>query len=88
VEEEKAVNDVQPKNLICNYRAQNLRHYRRWKEYVQRAKANGMDVSHITLSLVDVFMIGNEGVAEVRSGKQVINIQQTNVFQHQVGKPR
>jgi hypothetical protein len=88
VEEEKAVSGVQPKNLICNFRAPNLRHYQRWKEYVQWAKDNGMDVCHITLSLVDSFMKGTEGAAEVRSGKQVINIQQTNVFQYQVGKPR
>ena len=33
-------------------------------------------------------MKGTEGVAEVRSGKQIINIQQTNVFQYQVSKPR
>jgi len=65
-----------------------MRHYQRWKEYVQWAKDNGMDVCHITLSLVDAFMKGTEGAAEVRNGKQVINIQQTNVFQYQVGKPR
>ncbi|MGD6934000.1 MAG: hypothetical protein ACQCN5_07340 [Candidatus Bathyarchaeia archaeon] len=88
MEEEKAVSGVQPKNLICNFRAPNMRHYQRWKEYVQWAKDNGMDVCHITLSLVDAFMKGTEGAAEVRNGKQVINIQQTNVFQYQVGKPR
>ncbi len=47
-----------------------------------------MDVCHITLSLVDAFMNGTEVASEVRSGEQVINIQQTNVFQHQVSKPR
>lgn len=47
-----------------------------------------MDVCHITLSLVDAFMKGTEGATEVRNGKQIINIQQTNVFQYQVGKPR
>jgi hypothetical protein len=80
--------DSAPKNLICNFRAPNLKHYQRWKEYVQWAKDNGMDVCHITLSLVDAFMKGTEGASEVRSGKQVINIQQTNVFQYQVSKPR
>src|SRR5512147_1425757 len=65
-----------------------MRHYQRWKEYVQWAKDNGMDVCHVTLSLVDAFMKGNEGAAEVRTGKQVINIKQTNVFQYQVSKPR
>ncbi len=88
MEEEKAVSGVQPKNLICNFRAPNMRHYQRWKEYVQWAKDNGMDVCHVTLSLVDAFMKGTEGASEVRSGKQVINIQQTNVFQYQVSKPR
>jgi hypothetical protein len=80
--------DSKPKNLICNFRAPNLRHYQRWKEYVQWAKDNGMDVCHITLSLVDGFMKGTEGATEVRNGQQVINIQQTNVFQYQVTKPR
>ena len=86
--EKKAVCDVQPKNLICNFRAPNLWHYQRWKEYVQWAKDNGMDVCHVTLSLVDAFMKGTEEVAQVRTGKQVINIQQNNVFQYQVSKPR
>lgn len=86
--EEQAVSDVQPKNLICNFRAPNMRHYLRWKEYVQWAKDNGMDVCHVTLSLIDAFMKGTEEAAQVRTGKQVINIQQTNVFQYQVSKPR
>jgi hypothetical protein len=86
--EEQIVVDVQPKNLICNFRAPNLPHYQRWKAYVQWAKDNGMDVCHVTLSLVDSFMKGTEGAAEVRNGKQVINIQQNNVFQYQVSKPR
>jgi hypothetical protein len=33
-------------------------------------------------------MKGNEAAALVNSGKQVINIQQNNVFQYQVQKPR
>jgi hypothetical protein len=80
--------DSKPKNLICNFRAPNLQHYQRWKEYVQWAKDNGMDVCHITLSLVDSFMKGTEEASELRTGKQIINIQQTNVFQYQVSKPR
>ena len=86
--EEQTVSDVQPKNLICNFRAPNLRKYQRWKEYVQWAKDNGMDVCHVTLSLIDAFMKGTEEAAQVRTGKQVINIQQTNVFQYQVSKSR
>ena len=46
--EEQAVLDVQPKNLICNFRAPNLQQYQRWKAYVQWAKDNGMDVCHVT----------------------------------------
>ncbi|MGA2385248.1 MAG: hypothetical protein ABSG33_01800 [Candidatus Bathyarchaeia archaeon] len=86
--EEQTVIDVQPKNLICNFRAPNLQQYQRWKAYVQWAKENGMDVCHVTLSLIDSFMKGTEGAAEVRNGKQVITIQQNNVFQYQVSKPR
>jgi hypothetical protein len=71
LEENKAANDVQPKNLICNFRAPNPRQYHRWKEYVQWAKDNGMDVRRVTLSLVDAFMKGTEGAAEKRNGKQV-----------------
>ena len=80
--------DSQPKNLICNFRAPNLQLYQRWKAYVQWAKDNGLDVCHLTLNLTDAFMKGNEAAAEVQSGKQVINIQQNNIFQYQVQKPR
>ncbi len=86
--EAQAVLDAQPKNFICNFRAPNLQQYQRWKVYVQWAKDNGMDVCHVTLSLIDAFMKGTEDAAEVRTGKQVINIQQNNVFQYQVSKPR
>jgi hypothetical protein len=79
---------TQPKNLICNFRAPNLEQYQRWKAYVQWAKDKGMDVCHLTLNLTDAFMKGNEAAALVHSGKQVINIQQNNVFQYQVQKPR
>jgi hypothetical protein len=88
VVEEQVVSDVQPKNLICNFRAPNLQEYQRWKAYVQWAKDNGMDVCHVTLSLIDAFMKGTEGTVQVCTGKQVINIQQNNVFQYQVSKPR
>jgi hypothetical protein len=88
VVEAQAVSDVQPKKLICNFRAPNLAELQRWKVYVQWAKDNGMDVCHLTLSLTDSFMKGIEGAAEIRNGKQVVNIQQNNVFQYQVSKPR
>jgi hypothetical protein len=78
----------QPKNLICNFRAPNLEQYQRWKVYVQWAKDNGQDVCHLTLNLTDAFMKGVEGAAQVRNGQQVVNIQQNNVFQYQVSKPR
>jgi hypothetical protein len=86
--EGQSLSEVQPRNLICNFRAPNLQKYQRWKVYVQWAKDNGMDVCHLTLSLTDSFMKGIEGAAEVRNGKQIINIQQSNVFQYQVSKPR
>ena len=86
--EGEPVSVVQPKNLICNFRAPNLEQYQRWKVYVKWAKYNGQDVCHLTLSLTDSFMKGVEGVAQVRNGKQVVNIQQNNVFQYLVSKPR
>ena len=73
--ENRSVAQVQLKNLICNFHAPNLEEYQRWKEYVQWAKDNGMDVCHLTLSLTDSFTKGIEGAAEVRNGKQVVNIQ-------------
>ena len=79
---------TQPKNLICNFRAPHLEQYQRWKAYVQWAKDNGMDVCHLTLSLTDSFMKGIESATQVRNGRQVVNIQQNNVFQYQVSKPR
>jgi hypothetical protein len=33
-------------------------------------------------------MKGIDGAVQVRNGKQVINIQQNNVFQYQVSRPR
>ena len=86
--ENQKVSAAQGKNLICNFRAPNLEEFLRWKAYVQWAKDNGMDVCHLTLSLTDSFMKGVEGAAQVRSGGQVVNIQQNNVFQYQVSKPR
>jgi hypothetical protein len=86
--EGKAIFEVQPKNLICNFRAPNLEEFGLWKAYVQWAKDNGMDVCHLTLSLTDSFMKGIEGAAQVRNGRQVVNIQQNNIFQYQVSKPR
>ncbi|MBM4400672.1 MAG: hypothetical protein FJ045_01850 [Crenarchaeota archaeon] len=80
--------DIQPKNLICNFRAPNIQQYQRWKAYVRWAKDNGVDACHLTLGLIDAFMKGNESAALVHTGKQVINIQQSNVFQYQVQKPR
>ena len=47
-----------------------------------------MDVCHLTLSLTNAFMKGVEGAAEIRNGKQVVNIQQNNIFQYQVSEPR
>lgn len=79
---------TQPKNLICNFRAPNLSEFERWKQFVQWAKDNGLDVCHLTLSLTDAFLRGIEGGAQVRTGQQVINIQQNNVFQYQVQRPR
>jgi spore coat protein CotF len=79
---------TQPKNLICNFHAPNLEQYQRWKVYVQWAIDNCIDVCHLTLNLTDAFMQGNEAAALVHSGRQVINIQQNDVFQYQVQKPR
>ena len=80
--------DVVPKNLICNFRAPNLEEFQRWKVFVQWAKDNGMDVCHLTLSLTGAFMKGIQGAAQVRTGSQIVNLQQNNVFQYQVQKPR
>jgi hypothetical protein len=58
--EGEAIFEVQPKNLICNFRAPNLQEFQRWKTYVQWVKDNGMGVCHLTLSLTDAFMKGIE----------------------------
>ncbi len=86
--ETRVISEVQPKNLICNFRAPDLQHYQRWRSYVQWAKDNGQDVCHLTLSLADSFMRGIEGAAQVRNSQQIVNIQQNNVFQYQVQKSR
>ena len=86
--EDQTVTSIRPRNLICNFRAPNFQEFQRWKAYVQWAKDNGMDVCHLTLSLTDSFMKGIEGAVQVRNKEQVVNIQQNNVFQYQVAKPR
>jgi len=79
---------VPPRNLICNFRAPNEDLFKRWKTFVQWAKDNGYDVCHITLSLVDSFMLGIEGKSQLRLPQQTINIQMQNNFLYQVEKPR
>jgi hypothetical protein len=37
-------------------------HYQRWKDYVQWAKDNGMDVCHITLSLGRLHEMNRGGI--------------------------
>jgi len=61
-----------PKNLICNFRAPDLEKYMRWKQYVQWAKDNGLDVCHLTLALVDSFLNGVGEASEIRTAKQTI----------------
>ena len=84
----QATLDSVPKNLICNFRAPDLEKYMRWKQYVQWAKDNGLDVCHLTLALVESFLNGVGEASEIRTGKQTITIYQQNVFQYQVKKPR
>ncbi len=79
---------IKPKNLICNFRAPGMTEFQAWKKYVAWAQENGLDVCHLTLSLVDAFMKGIEGSSTVQSGKQSITIMQSNSFQYQVMKPR
>ena len=75
--------EEQPKNLICNFRAPSLDQYQRWRVFVGWAKENGMDVCHLTLSLVDAFLSGVES-PELRLPKQNITIQMQNKFLYQV----
>lgn len=79
---------IKEKQLICNFRAPNFLEFQRWKKYVQWAQEMGLDVCHLTLSLTDSFMKGVEGSAEIHTAQQTIKIQQSNVFQYQVSKPR
>jgi len=60
----------QPKNLICNFRAPSLEQFQRWKTFVGWAKDNGMDVCHLTLSLVDAFLSGVSLLSFVRLGRR------------------
>lgn len=72
--------------MICNFRAPNKEEFLRWKVYVQWAKDNGMDVCHLTLSLVDAFLSGVES-PEIRLPRQTITIQMQNQFLYQVRHP-
>lgn len=79
----RLVDQKEQKNLICNFRAPSLDQYQRWREFVGWAKENGMDVCHLTLSLVDAFMSGVES-PELRLPQQTITIQMHNRFLYQV----
>lgn len=77
---------AEQKQLICNFRAPGAKEFLEWKEYVAWAKENGLDVCHLTLSLVQSFMKGIQ--TQITTGQQIINIQQSNDFHYNVQKPR
>lgn len=95
---------TQPKNLICNFRAPDMARYQTWKDYKKWAQDNGLDICHLTLSLIDSFLKSVQGAQAATSQynggladgstlslvtpTKVINIQQNNTFLYSVPKPR
>ena len=94
--ETSAQQQVQPKNLLCNFRAPDVDHYELWQRFKKWCKDNGQDVCRVTLDQIAAFMAGVDGANQAGSGSspvvtssgQVINIMQQNTFVYQVSKPR
>ncbi len=84
---------LQPKNLICNFRAQNLEEYRLWQRFKAWCEDNGNDVCKVALYQVASFMAAvdhakTSSSAIVTAPGQVINIDQKNTCVHQVVRSR
>lgn len=82
---------IQPKNLICNFRAPSLEEYLEHKAFVQEVKEDGLDACRVLLGFERAYRNARKGSKEaikLQTPQQVVNIQQNNVFQYQVSKSR
>ena len=87
--DQQAVQQFKPK--ICNFKVSRPEEAAVWDRYVKTVKDMGLDVCHVTISLVKGFLAGLEGskaAQEINTGSQVIQIQMTNHFNYVVQKPR
>jgi hypothetical protein len=80
-----------PKNLICNFRAPTIEEYLEHKAFVQEVKEDGLDACRVLLGFERAYREARKsvkGAVRLQAPQQVINLQQNNVFQYQVMKPR
>jgi len=74
------------KQLICNFRAPDMKHFIEWQNYKQFVKNQGLDVCRVTIGLTNAFMSGSK--LELPTQKQSVVIDMKNSFNYQVVKPR
>ena len=74
------------KQLICNFKAPDIKHFLEWKSYVKFVKDQGLDVCRVTIGLTNAFMTGSR--LELPTQKQSVSIDMKNSFNYQVVKPR
>lgn len=80
-----------PKNLICNFRAPSIEEYLEHRAFVQEVKDDGLDACRVLLGFERAYREARKsvkGAIQLQAPQQVINLQQNNVFQYQVQKPR
>lgn len=78
-------------DYICNFRAPDKEHYQVWLDFKELAQSKGMDVCYLTLSLIQAWLKSNKDpkvTQQITNTTQIINIQQQNIFQYNVQKPR
>ena len=76
------------KDFLCNFRAPDIVHWEMWQRFKLYCQDKGLDICHVVLSLCESFM-GIEIEPQIKTAnQQVINLQQQNFFNYNVGKSR
>ena len=83
--------EIKPKQLICNFKAPTIEQWQKWQEFKADVKAQGLDICRVTLGFADAWLQARKGehrAAEIQGLDKYITIEQHNVFQYQVSRPR
>lgn len=81
-----------PKNYLCNFRAPDFEHWQLWEGFKLECQQKGLDICHVVLSLCESWLNASQGIkqneSQITAANQIVNLQQTNLFNYNVGKPR